>query len=674
MPHWGRKWIVLGALLICGNASFAQREFTRAGLHLPSMKDGLHLTSRNCAGGVHLAAYDGPQPFDMLNYKLDLSLAMINDGFHGKMTMTMRLKENVDSLSLNAVGLTFDTLRVDGIPKSFAFRSGTESFTIFLGGTRLVGDTVRIEIVYRRTPGFPRPSSRQGYYFFRDTIGLPSNLGYTFSEPYDARFWMPCYDQPWDKATSDINITVPTGYVAASNGKLLGTTNNGNGTTTWRWRERNQIATYLMCLTVSQFTISSLPYIKSTGDTIPIQYYAWRTFTVGGNTFTDSANFAPFLPRVREMIQTFSTPFGDYPFDKYGMTTIVPFGYLGMEHQTISTINRYYATSEWVVSHELAHQWWGNNVTCGTWADIWLNEGFATYSEALWKEHIGGFPELKRYMLDTLQRFQFGSWQGAIYDPVSQGFNLFDQVVYSKAGWVIHTLRGVLGDSLFFRTLKAFQTRWAGKSAVTAELKAVVDSIAQRDMSWFFNQWIYGRGWPMYASRFTWSADTIRLTIQQQQQAGWPTYTMPIRVRAYYGAQQRDYIVHDSLRSQTFRLPLNVQPDSVVLDPDGWILKQIVAPTSVAEEKLPTEFALYQNYPNPFNPKTNIGFRVQGSGLVVLKILDLLGREVATLVNETKPAGEYSIQFDATNLASGIYYYRLSAGSFAATRKMTLIR
>jgi aminopeptidase N len=634
----------------------------------------------SCArrGGQVLSySYDGPQPFDMLNYKLDVSLAMVNDGFEGKMTMTMRLKESVDSLALNAVGLTFDTLRVDDVQKSFAFRPATESFTIFLGGTRLVGETLRIEIVYRRTPGFPRPSSRQGYYFFhRDSVGLPSHVGYTFSEPYDARFWMPCYDQPWDKATSETHITVPNGYVAASNGKLLGTTNNGNGTTTWHWRENHQIATYLMCLTVSQFTLSSLPYIKLSGDTIPIQYYSWRTFTSGGTTYTDSANFAPFLPRVREMIQTLRASFGEYPFDKYGMTTIVPFGYLGMEHQSLSTINRYFATSEWVVSHELGHQWWGDNVTCGTWADIWLNEGFATYTEALWKEHIGGFPELKRYMLDTLQRFQFGSWQGAIYDPVSQGFNLFDQVVYSKAGWVLHTLRGVLGDSTFFQTLKAFQTRWAGKSAVTSEFKAVVDSIAQREMSWFFNQWIYGRGWPMYASRFTWSADTLNLTIQQRQQASWPTYTMPMRVRAYFGTQQRDYIVQDSLREQTFRLPLNTQPDSVVLDPDGWILKQIVAPTSVVEEKLPTEFRLYQNYPNPFNPTTSITFLIPVGTrhAVSLRVFDVLGREIVNLVNETKPSGEYTIQFDASNLASGIYYYRLHAGLFVETKKMILIR
>ncbi len=615
----------------------------------------------------HSFLYDGPQPFDMLNYKLDLSLTMIDEGLQGTCTMTMRLKANLDSLVLNAVGLSLDTVRVDGETKTVSFNGPAERFTIYLNGTRFSGDTLRVAVSYRRTPGYPRPSSRQGYYFFRDTIGLPANLGYTFSEPSDARFWFPCYDEPWEKATAEMNITVPDGYVGASNGKLLGTAPNGNGTITWRWREGHQIATYLMCITSSRFTISTLPYITAIGDTIPLQYFTWQS---------DSAVTAAFLPTVRQMVARYADLFGEYPFDKYGMTSIVPFVYLGMEHQTLTTMNRYMQTNHRVVSHELAHQWWGDNVTCGTWADIWLNEGFATYSEALWREFTGGPDSLKSYMRDTLSGFQFGSWQGAIYDPLGQGFNLFDQVVYSKAGWVLHTLRGVLGDSLFFKSLVAYRQRYAGKSAITNELKAVVDSVAGQDMSWFFNQWIFGSGWPKYASRYTWSQDTLDLTIYQLQSASWPTYKMPIRVCAYYGTNSTAFMVWDSLRTQSFYLPLSVAPDSVVLDPDGWILKQIVSPpVSVGDnEQQPTTFRLFQNYPNPFNPTTNIRFRISDFGFACLKLYDMLGREVATLVNETKLAGEYSVTFDASHLASGVYTYRLTSGGSILTKKMLLLK
>ncbi len=614
--------------------------------------------------------YEGPQPFDMLSYKLDINLAMANDGLQGKSTMTMKLKQNVDSLVLNAVKLALDTVKVDGVMRSARVDTTAETFTINLNGQRNAGDTLRIEIAYHRLQNVYRQSGRQGYYFFRDTIGLPSNIGYTFSEPSDARFWFPCYDEPWEKAASDINITVPSGYVAASNGKLIGTTNNGNGTATWRWRESHQIATYLMCMTVSRYSISNLPYVKSTGDTIPLQYYTWNS-----PPFVDSAWTASFLPTVRQMVTAYSGLFGEYPFDKYGMTSVIPFPYLGEEHQTLTSMNRYYLTSHRTVSHELAHQWWGDDVTCGTWADIWLNESFATYAEALWREHLYGTDSLKAYMRDTLQEFQFVSWQGAIYNPVGQGFDLFTRSVYTKGGWVLHTLRGVLGDSLFFRSLRAYHAKYQGKSAVTAELKSVIDSVAGSNMSWFFNQYVYGKGWPKYASRFTWGADTISLTIQQNQEATWPTFKMPIRVRAYYGTNRRDYIVQDSLRSQVFRLALTSAPDSVKLDPDGWILKQIVAPTSVGEEtNAPKEFRLYQNYPNPFNPSTEIRYRMSEVSHVTLNVFDILGRQVASVVNEVKAPGEYMVQFDASNLSSGVYYYRLQAGSFVDTKKMLLLR
>ena len=615
-------------------------------------------------------SYEGPQPFDMLNYRLDVSLARVNDGFGGKCSMTMRLKANIDSLVLNAVGLSLDTVLVDGAPKTVDFDSSAETFTIHLNGTRFAGDTLRTAISYRRTPGYHRPNSRQGYYFFRDTIGLPANLGYTFSEPSDARFWFPCYDQPWEKATSEMMITVPEGYVAASNGRWMGTTSNANGTVTWHWREDHQIATYLMCITASRFTVSTLPFVSANGDTIPLQYFTWTQ---------DSAAASEFLPTVHQMVALDESWFGEYPFDKYGMSSIVPFVYLGMEHQTMTTLNRYVQTDQRVVSHELAHQWWGDLVTCGTWADVWLNEGFATYAEALWRESTGGPPALKSYMRDTLNGFQYGSWQGAIYDPLGQGFNLFDQVVYSKGGWVLHTLRGVLGDSLFFGCLNAYRQRYSGKSAITTELESVVDSVSGQDMSWFFNQWIFGPGWPKYASRYSWTPDTLTLTIYQLQSQSWPTYKMPIKVSAYSGQFTSSVTVRDSLRTQSFRLPFPLPPDSVVLDRDGWILKEIVPPpNSVTEAGPATTFRLSQNYPNPFNPTTMISFSVPGSvvtsRVTSLRVYDVLGREVVTLVNEAMFPGEYMVAFDGSNLASGVYVYRLFVDGSVFSRKMLLLR
>ncbi len=621
-----------------------------------------------------LTLYDGPQPFDVLHYDVNLKLAMMSASLQGNVTIRMRLKSATDSVVLNAAALQLDTIIVDGVARAFSLDSASETFTVYLDSVRLAGDTMQIRIAYTRVPAAPRPNSRQGYYWFSDSLGLPSHLGYTFSEPSDARFWLPCYDEPWEKATGEIHCTVPNGYVAASNGKLLGSIDNGNGTTTWNWRESHPIATYLMCVTVSRFTISTLPYVTSFNDTIPLQYYAWHD---------DSAAAAAFLPTVREMAAEFGRLFGDYPFDKYGMTSIVPFAFLGMEHQTISTMNRFFATSPRVVSHELAHQWWGDLVTCGTWPDIWLNESFATYSEALWREHLGGAPALRSYMKDTLEHFFFGSWLGAVYNPVGQGFNLFDDVVYSKGAWVLHTLRGVTGDSVFFEILRAYRARWEFRSAITSELQTVVDSVTGTNMDWFFDQWVYGRGWPKYGYEYQQAGNMLEVHIGQFQDLSWPLYTMPIQLRIRYSdGTDTTVVLLDSLRLQTFFIPVNKPIAGVDVDPDNWILHQEFPwPLSVEEPETPNTIILYQNYPNPFNASTNIGFRlpagqagIANSGFVSVKVYDVLGREVETLLNDAVQPGDHRVEFNGRDLSSGVYFVRLNAGGRTISKSMLLLK
>ena len=375
------------------------------------------------------------------------------------------------------------------------------------------------------------------------------------------------------------------------------------------------------------------------------------------------------------MVGAYSGIFGEYPFDKYGMTAIVPFEYGGMEHQTITTLNRHLFTYERLVAHELAHQWWGDLVTCGTWPDVWLNESFATYSEALWQESKGGKAALRDYMKDSLEHFNFLSWTGAVYDPVSQGFNLLDDVVYSKGAWVLHSLRGVIGDSAFFQTLRTYRSMYEQKNATTEEFLAVLDTVTNVRMRWFFDQWVYGRGWPQYALRFGWRQDTLSLTIYQQQDVSCPTYLMPLHVRAFHGTDSTTFVVWDSLRIQRFSIPLSAAPDKVVLDPDDWVLKQIVdAPNGVAGDKLPETFVLDQNYPNPFNPLTHIGYRIPLSGWVSLRVFDLLGREVATLTDEKSGPGEYTVPFDGQNLPSGVYVYQLRVGDRTVSRRMVLMK
>jgi hypothetical protein len=344
-----------------------------------------------------------------------------------------------------------------------------------------------------------------------------------------------------------------------------------------------------------------------------------------------------------------------------------------MEHQTLTTLNVFLRTDEQVVVHELAHEWWGDLVTCGTWADIWLNESFATYSEALWQERIGGPDSLRSYMKNTLENFNNGSWLQAVYNPVGQGENLFSDLVYGKGAWVLHTLRGVVGDSLFFRILRSYRQKYEGKSAVTAEFQAVVDSVAGHDMSWFFNEWIYGKGWPQYLVNYSWTDDVLSLKVDQTQPTFWPVFRMPLTVRAYHGGGgNTTFMVWDSLRTQTFLLPLPFVPESVVVDPDNRVLKQIT--TSPGSGQTSSSYRLLQNYPNPFNAGTNIEYSVASRQDVRVKVYDILGREVATLVSANQPAGKYVVHFDGSNVASGVYVYRLQVGNTLLTKKMLLVK
>ena len=373
--------LALACLLVpaAGTAQVRRQGFEKQGSFTPSGR-ALPGAKRMQESG---AAPSNPA-FHVVSYVLDLALAMENEGFAGRTRITLVMKSPADSVLLYQLALRIDSVGVDGSQCAFSEDDAAERFTVRLGSVRATGDTVRLDIAYRRIPGIPRPSQRLGYYYFHDTIPLlPANLGYTMSEPGDARCWMPCYDEPWEKSTSEISITVPAGYSAASNGKLLGVVDNGDGTFTWHWKESHQIATYLMCATVSKFVQASGSFVRSPGDSIPVGYFAWPR---------DIAAAGSFIPTVMQMIANQSKLFGPYPWDKYDMASVTPFGYGGMEHQSMTTIHEALQTDQDVVVHELTHQWWGDLVTCGTWADIWLNEGFATYGEAPGTSRWGARP------------------------------------------------------------------------------------------------------------------------------------------------------------------------------------------------------------------------------------------------------------------------------------------
>jgi aminopeptidase N len=653
-------FLLLGFLLLspslCAQSRFREKQDRES-------PDPRLLARRQVSASVTPAS--GNPVYDVVDYRLDITAAVTTEDFGGTNTITLLMKSAADSLVFNQLALSIDSVSVNGTARSWSADDAAETMVVRLGGMAAPGETLRVGVAYHRDPSISRTTDRRGYFYFTPSVGIPSILGYTMSEPREARCWMPCVDDPSEKSTASINITVPKGYVAASNGKLLGTEDRGDASVTWKWREGHQIATYLICATISDWTVSRTHFVRAPGDTIPVEYYTWGA---------DAASAAAYLPVVRQMMEALSARFGPYPWDKYGTACVTPFSYGGMEHQSMTTMHRAYAFNDLVVVHELAHQWWGDLVTCSSWPDIWLNESFATYAEALWNESVGGTASLRQYM-QNISLF-YGSWYGRIYDPESQeGFGLFPSSVYEKGAWVLHMLRGVIGDDAFFGSLALWRERYGEQSASTGDFQAVVEEVSGRPMGWFFSQWIYGAGWPVYSSAFRWGGDTLHVTIAQSQDAGWPTFAMPLPVRISTADADTTVVLADSARLQAFSIPFAKPVTGVVLDPDGWVLKTAGPALDAGEvRERPQGFALYQNYPNPFNPTTTIRFSIQNSEFVTLTVYDLLGREVAVLFDGPMEAGAHQVTFDASRCASGAYLCRLTSGGRSASMVMTLVR
>jgi hypothetical protein len=280
------------------------------------------------------------------------------------------------------------------------------------------------------------------------------------------------------------------------------------------------------------------------------------------------------------MLEFYSGLIGEYPFvdEKYGHA-IFPFGG-AMEHQTATSYGAVLIRGDhfydWIVAHELGHQWFGDKVSPAEWPEIWLNEGGATYSEALWREHLGGLPTLQSWMTSLDSR----PFCGTLYDPLAGGCSLFGHTVYDKGGWVLHMLRHVVGDTDFFQGLRDYFTNQAYANAATADLQAAMEAASGMALGPFFSRWVFDGGEPTY--RWGWSA--------VQTTAGWVTYvridqlqagapfTMPIDivVTTPPGNTESTHVVQNTTAGQDFALPPQAKaPTHVQFDPDGWILKTV---------------------------------------------------------------------------------------------------
>jgi aminopeptidase N len=669
--------ITLTALLLLASASaLAQSPFEE--IHGDILRKMDAMRAQAAIGrGPSLAPQPTPNQllFDVQHYALDIAFNPTTHAVEGTVRATIEsLTDALGSIDLDADNaLTISSVAAAGGDPLVWSRVGG-ILTVSLPAPLANGAITTVEVSYS---GFPLTAAHPGLFF--TTVG-GNPLIYSLSEPWSARTWWPCKDYPDDKATFDIRLSVPEGLTAASNGSYLGSETEsrwGEPYRSYHWQENHDMATYLASIAATIYTRLDDHFVYAPGDTMPITHYVYPSLVA--NAQTDFNITAPAL-------EFFSWAFGLYPFvdEKYGVALCAIGG--GMEHQTLTSYGGSLVTGthyyDWVFVHEMSHQWFGDMITCKNWVHIWLNEGFASYAEALWFEHLQGPTKLRAYMesKDHIER-----WSGPILRSPSSTdpWYYFDNVVYDKAAWVLHMLRHVTGDSTFFHILRDYcaDPRYRFSAAETNDFRAICEADAGQSLGWFFNEWLTR----IDRLTYDWShteyllegALNCTLVIDQRQDS---LYAMPIDFRITTSSSVLDTTFFVDERHEEFHLTFGAGESvlGVSFDPDHWVLCTKNEVTSDATV-VPSAVFLDQNFPNPFNPRTVIRFGLDRPSPVRIDVFDARGACVKTLFDGPCPAGIRSLEWDGTNgagkaLASGVYFCRLRTAAADITRKLILLR
>jgi aminopeptidase N len=494
-------------------------------------------------------------PPHVLHYRIRLDLFPESHSIQGSVTATIRFAMADRMLSIDvAPELVVDSVFVGGQKFTPTHGAGQIQFAV-----PPRADSAAIFTVTTFYHG--QPSS--GLLF--KSVGT-STVVASYGLPYSARRWWPCMDSPSRKADSaDIEITVPDSLVVASNGVLRSRDPHGSGTVTYRWAVHYPIYPDVISLAVANYDTFTLYAPLTRGDSLPLSFFVYpRDLSKARTDFSVLPEIMPVYERL----------FGPYPFarEKYGVAEF-PIGSF-REHQTLPSYGSSFITgdhrNDWILAHELAHQWFGNSLSVASWSDAWLNEGLATYAAALWREASGG----KRAYAATMGKFRKGDLHGSLYVPDSLDVkDMFSDVTFQKGAWVLHMLRHVMGDSAFFSGLRKYVAQHSYRNVTTNEFRQAMETAAGEDLKWFFEEWVYGAALPQYELRQErqGSAMSQRVSIRQIQTLG-PAFRMPLDLLVHRSAGDTLIVVIDSLRHQEFTISRVGTEGTIVLDPGSWVL------------------------------------------------------------------------------------------------------
>lgn len=512
--------------------------------------------------------------FDQQHLRLQLKFDFDRQQIIGRATHTLVPFGPLQTIELDAAGMTVDRVLLDGkTPLTFDLKG--EKLTIALGRSHGPDETVRLSIDYRIT------EPKKGAHFVVPDENEPGQLKmiWTQSEPETARYWFPCFDSPTDRLTSEIEATVPDGFFVLSNGTLKSKRENDDGTRTWHWVQQKSHVTYLMSVVAGQFEAYEQKW-----DGISITSY------VPAGRLGDAARSFQKTPAMMKFFC--ETIDYRYPWPKYAQICVDEYVAGGMEHTSATTLNlgtlhdrraHLDVSSDSLVAHELVHQWWGDLITCKDWAEIWLNEGFAVYFTTLWIEHDQGadeaswrrYREAESYFGEDTRRYRRPI---VTYRYETPG-KMFDSHSYPKAGRVLHMLRYVLGDDAFFKAIRHYCKKHAFGVVETGDLRIAVEEATGQGLNWFFDQWLYHGGHPEYRVGYEWdeAQKQLTLTVEQTQEVDdlTPLFRMPIEIDFVTAGKRTTQRIVVSKKEETFHFSLPKRPDRVCFDPRDWVLKKL---------------------------------------------------------------------------------------------------
>jgi aminopeptidase N len=509
--------------------------------------------------------------FDVRHIKGDLIFDTKKSEVRGTATQTIApFYTGLDSITLDC-GKDLKVSKVAVGSKSCFFSQNGDELVIKLDRSYAIDEPFDLAVTYAGSPD-------QGLHFVKPDPDHPGRAAcvWTVGEPEDAHHWIPCFDYPNERSTSEMIVTVEKPLSVVSNGTLVSTVENTDGTSTYHWKMDQALTTYLLSIVAADFAI----YRDKLGE-LPVDYYVLKE--------VDEATARRTMGKTPRMIEFFNQKIGTaYGYPKYATVCVPEFGG-GMEHTSATTmtdsilldpIEFLERDSDSIVAHELAHQWFGDLLTCRDWSNLWLNEGFASYFDPLFVEHDKGEDAFRLAMAADLAAYLGSDRQyrrPIVETRYDDAWQMFDGVTYSKGACVLHALRGLVGDDAWWRGIRLYVATHKDKNVETSDFRKAMESISGRDLGWFFDQWIFHGGHPELTARWKYEDDdkTLRLKVDQTQavDATTPLFRLPTTVEIGDDSGARTVSIVIDARSQEFVIAAPTKPKMVRIDPKGWLPK-----------------------------------------------------------------------------------------------------